>query len=654
LTNSVELRWPSCPSNFYQLAWTTNLQQWQPLTPPLAAPETNSVMTWTTPTSLPYQFFQLVVRPLTNAPVPTNSGIYPGRTLTHDGITRTYRLVIPQGITNGMEAPLMLALHGHNQTADSFANNIPNLSTYANNAGVILVFPNGTDDQNGTGWNVIDPTPENPVDDVAFLLALIDELDETLNIDRKRVYAGGFSNGGQMCHRLAARTTNVFAAFAAVGSAVAGTFGTDTLIYQPPPLEPNSMFIVNATNDCKRPFWGGTNVDGSLQPPARDSLTHWTSASLCTPSPVLSTNIYVTNHINRVFAECGGPYPPFNSPRTNLVIREHYQLTCTPGTEVLFVTLTDGGHAWVEAADNVGFDTSREVLEFFLRHCRCDAIGAMDSPLIPTAPGQHELRLCDQGYSRLFRLQVPAGYNPAVAAPLAFVFHGGQQTVAEFSAQHPGLFTKANLENVLLVLPQATVHPVTGGTLWGDRPFDTVVDDVSFVTNLLEHLDATLNVDRLRIYGAGFSSGGEFCNWMAGTTTGLLAAIAPVCAQTGWNEPDRNGPTVTPPPPLEPIAVLMVRGGVDPKRPFNGGANVDGVLCRSAADDVAYWTSGSACAGAPVITSAAGVMRWEYGACAGTTEVILVRVDALGHAWPDAAPFNANVQVIDFLLSHSR
>jgi hypothetical protein len=35
--NAVELSWPSCPSNFYRLAWTTNFQRWEPLTPPLAA-----------------------------------------------------------------------------------------------------------------------------------------------------------------------------------------------------------------------------------------------------------------------------------------------------------------------------------------------------------------------------------------------------------------------------------------------------------------------------------------------------------------------------------------------------------------------------------------------------------------------------------------
>jgi poly(3-hydroxybutyrate) depolymerase len=55
-----------------------------------------------------------------------------------------------------------------------------------------------------------------------------------------------------------------------------------------------------------------------------------------------------------------------------------------------------------------------------------------------------------------------------------------------------------------------------------------------------------------------------------------------------------------------------------------------------------------------LVTSGPGVMRWQYAACAGTTEVILVRVDAMGHEWPDRAPFNANTQIIDFLLTHSR
>jgi polyhydroxybutyrate depolymerase len=534
--------------------------------------------------------------------VPALPGIYGGLKLEHNGIVRNYRLNIPAGYSSNNPAPLMLALHGHNQTADEFAGNQPSLADYANARGVVLVFPDATKSERGTGWNITDPTPENPVDDVSFLLALIDELDAALHIDRKRVYAGGFSNGGHLCHFLGARTTNVFAALAAVGAGIAGEQGTGILVYTDPPTEPLPVLIVNATNDCKRPFWGGLNEDGALQAPAFDAVSHWTNANLCAPAPVLTTNYVVTNHVRRVFADsCAGPYPPFNAAVTNVVIREHYQLTCTPGTEVLFVTLTDGGHKWPEAADNVGFDASREALDFFLRHCRCDAIRASESLVVPTTPGRYDLRLCDQNYSRLFRLQVPTNYSAAAATPVVFAMHGGGQTMVEFAAQHPALFARCETENVLLVLPEALDHPVTREPLWNNKPFDQVVDDRVLFTNLLERVAATLNVDRKRIYACGFSGGGSFCHYLASTTTGLLAAIAPVCTQTGWNEPDETGPVVSPPPPLEPMPVLMVRGSLDSKRPFLGGLNIDGVECRSAADDRAYWTGANACIGAPIV-----------------------------------------------------
>jgi poly(3-hydroxybutyrate) depolymerase len=43
---------------------------------------------------------------------------------------------------------------------------------------------------------------------------------------------------------------------------------------------------------------------------------------------------------------------------------------CAPGTEVIFVTLTDGGHTWPDRNDNLGVDANEDVLRFFLRHAR--------------------------------------------------------------------------------------------------------------------------------------------------------------------------------------------------------------------------------------------------------------------------------------------
>jgi polyhydroxybutyrate depolymerase len=517
---------------------------------------------------------------------------------------------------------------------------------------MILVFPDSTVDDRGTGWNNFDPEPgEQYVDDAQFILDLIEHLAVTLNLDRQRIYAGGFSNGGQMVHYLAARTTNTFAAYAAVGSSIGGGKGGTNIVYTPPPLEARSVLIVNATNDCARPYWGGINDNGTPQPAAIEAAYHWISNNVCVESPVELTNRYVINSNDR--PNFGNDCPNFNPPPnvwlTNSVIRTSW-LGCTSSVEVTFVELTDGGHLWPDAADNVGFDANAEVIQFFLRHCRCDQPSQL---VVPTVAGTYDLRLCDQGYWRKFRLAIPASYNAGLATPIVFTFHGGGQTMTEFSAAHPDLFTKCNTEGVLLVLPEATRHPQELDTLWGSKPFELVSDDRAFVTNLLGQLDAALNINLKKVYACGFSSGGRMSQWMAATWTNVLAAIAPVGAMIGWNDRD-TGALVAPPTPLEAVPVFMVRGSMDAKQPFFGGTNAAGQFCFSAADGLAYWSNGSSCVGAPTITTVGVVTAWEYTACLGGTEVKLEGVAGLTHEWPESPSYNASVRVIDFLLRFTR
>lgn len=52
----------------------------------------------------------------------------------------------------------------------------------------------------------------NQPDDVAFVEALLDDLATVVNVDPKRVYATGISNGGMMCYRLAAELSDRIAA----------------------------------------------------------------------------------------------------------------------------------------------------------------------------------------------------------------------------------------------------------------------------------------------------------------------------------------------------------------------------------------------------------------------------------------------------------
>lgn len=92
----------------------------------------------------------------------------------------------------------------------------------------ILVFPNGKDaDGSGVGW--IGPGHDglaNPSRDVNFARALIEDLDRRYDIDRSRLYAAGFSNGGYMTHLLACEASDLFAAFMVVSRGMPAVMST--------------------------------------------------------------------------------------------------------------------------------------------------------------------------------------------------------------------------------------------------------------------------------------------------------------------------------------------------------------------------------------------------------------------------------------------
>ena len=69
------------------------------------------------------------------------------------------------------------------------------------------------------GWH--GPHAEKLPDDVKFVAKLLDDLAQEVNVDRRRVYATGMSNGGMMCYRLAAELSSRIAAIAPVSGTLA-------------------------------------------------------------------------------------------------------------------------------------------------------------------------------------------------------------------------------------------------------------------------------------------------------------------------------------------------------------------------------------------------------------------------------------------------
>lgn len=145
--------------------------------------------------------------PVQTAPAVASTGV---RTVTVNGTPRTFILYVPQNYQPQKKTPLIIDYHG------LFGNGEGHMKTsgykeIADTEGLLVAFPNGID----SAWN-IGPccTFNREVDEVAFARAIVKQIQSEANVDDRRIYAAGFSNGGGMTQYLACHAADLFAAVA--------------------------------------------------------------------------------------------------------------------------------------------------------------------------------------------------------------------------------------------------------------------------------------------------------------------------------------------------------------------------------------------------------------------------------------------------------
>jgi polyhydroxybutyrate depolymerase len=177
--------------------------------------------------------------------------------------TRTYHL---QRSLSKVKRPLVLVFHGGSGSANQtlgFEKSAAPLAVWreiGKRDGLVVAAPDGLRGSNGNqGWNDCrgDATNSPTSDDVAFTLALIDELVKTASVDPNRVYAVGMSNGAMFSLRLAIEQGERFAGFGVISGAMpAQTECVDN-------ANPKPIVFISGTSDPLVPFGGGPVVDTS-------------------------------------------------------------------------------------------------------------------------------------------------------------------------------------------------------------------------------------------------------------------------------------------------------------------------------------------------------------------------------------------------------
>ena len=131
-------------------------------------------------------------------------------------------------------------------------------------------------------WNATDACcnfAANPVDDVAYISAIIEQVEAKYNVDPKRIYVAGHSNGGFMSYRMACELSDKVAAIASL----AGETFADTATCKPPSQV--SVLQVQGTADETINYEGG-EIRGVAYPGAATTTATWAGYNGCQTTPV--------------------------------------------------------------------------------------------------------------------------------------------------------------------------------------------------------------------------------------------------------------------------------------------------------------------------------------------------------------------------------
>ncbi|WP_437987436.1 alpha/beta hydrolase family esterase [Sorangium sp. So ce117] len=204
------------------------------------------------------------------------------KTITIGSSNRSYVLHVPAAYDGSKPVPLVVDLHPLGGSGPSERSGSP-YPAQTDPEGVIMAFPSGLAGPSGGAWNV-GPCCVKNTDDVAFVKAMVAEIQETACIDSKRIYAVGFSMGGGMSHYLACHAADTFAAVAPAAFDLLQENIADCK-----PSRPITVISFRSTGDPIVPYAGGHSAVVSGMPitflGAKSTLEKWGQINKCTGSP---------------------------------------------------------------------------------------------------------------------------------------------------------------------------------------------------------------------------------------------------------------------------------------------------------------------------------------------------------------------------------
>jgi polyhydroxybutyrate depolymerase len=166
------------------------------------------------------------------------------------------------------------------------------------------------------------------------------------------------------------------------------------------------------------------------------------------------------------------------------------------------------------------------------------------------------------GEKRDYLLYVPKSYDRHSPTPLVISMHGaGLWGAAQRETSRWNEL--ADKQGFIVVYPSGVGGK--GVRVWRAEPGPSLMKDVRFISELIDTLKASYNIDSTRIYANGLSNGGGMSFALSCTLSDRIAAVGMVAAaQTlSWNWCTDH----------RPVPMIAFHGTADPEVPYAGGSS---------------------------------------------------------------------------------
>ena len=261
-----------------------------------------------------------------------------------DGKKREYYLSLPEDTSKPF--PLIINFHGflsHAIEQQEFSQ----MDNYAHLNGVGVIYPEGIN----KSWN-IGKDMMSEENDIGFVNALIDSVTSIYNIDSDRIYACGFSNGGEFSYELMCGLSNKIAAFGSVGG----------------------NFIINEKRSC--------NINREIPlihiHGTKDRLAKYNGYNGYFLSTISSVDFWAKhNQLDKMVVE--NIEDIHKKDRTTVEKYTFYK--DNSDTKVIHLKVINGGHVWLGSPtfdlfyqkllfgrNNHEINSSKELVDFFLKY----------------------------------------------------------------------------------------------------------------------------------------------------------------------------------------------------------------------------------------------------------------------------------------------